>query len=467
MYQQKFVNRKEELTFLEDKYKSSSSELVVVYGRRRVGKTELMLRFLSGKEGIYFLASTEGDRQNIKQFSVTAGKIINDENFGKIEYPDWQSLFESLFGHRTIIELTKKEKFVIIIDEFPFLIQSNRATPSIFQKIWDTAMKRENIMLILLGSAISIMETEVLGYGSPLYGRRTGQWQVQPLDIIHLKDFLTYSNEDLVKTWFVIGGIPEYILKFDAKMSFWENMQNNVLRKGSYLYRDAEFLLSEEFREPKNYMLIFKAIALGSNTLGEICNFTGLDRGMVSKYLDVLARLHILKEDIPVTASTKFRKRLYFISDPYFNFYYRYIYPNRIDLEANRTEEVLELIKKDFSQYNGYMFEDLIRELTAKRFIFNFFPLSKIGRWWHKDREIDLVAVNETTKQILFVECKWKNVSEREAEKIIAGLKEKATFVQWNNESRKSLFGIAAKKIEDKKRLIKNGFAVVDLDDIF
>ncbi|VVB96928.1 Archaea bacterial proteins of uncharacterised function [uncultured archaeon] len=465
MYQQKFINRKEELTFLEDKYKSSSPELIVIYGRRRVGKTELMLKFLKGKEGIYFLASTEGDRQNIKQFSVTTGKTIHDENFGIIEYPDWQSLFESLFKHKIFI--TKKEKFVIIIDEFPFLIQSNRATPSIFQKIWDTGMKNENVMLILLGSAISVMETEVLGHGSPLYGRRTGQWQVQPLDIIHLKNFLPYSNEDLVKTWFVTGGIPEYILKFDARISFWENVHNNVLKKGSYLYRDAEFLLSEEFREPKNYMLIFKAIALGNNTLGEICNFTGLDRGMVSKYLDVLTRLHILEEDSPATASAKFRKRFYFISDSYFNFYYRYIYPNRIDLEANRTEEVLELIKKDFSQYGGYMFENLIRELTVKRFIFNHFPLSKIGRWWHKDREIDLVAINETTKQILFVECKWKNVSEREAGKIIAGLKEKAAFVPWNNDSRKELFGIAAKKIEGKKKLIKNGFAVIDLDDIF
>ncbi len=465
MYQQKFINRKEELTFLEDKYRSSSPELIVIYGRRRVGKTELMLRFLKGKEGIYFLASTEGDRQNIKQFSVTAGKTIHDENFGKIEYYDWQSLFESLFKHKIFI--TKKEKFVIIIDEFPFLIHSNRAIPSIFQKIWDTGMKNENVMLVLLGSAISVMETEVLGHGSPLYGRRTGQWQVQPLDIIHMKDFLPYSNEDLVKTWFVTGGIPEYILKFDAGISFWENVRNNVLKKGSYLYRDAEFLLSEEFREPKNYMLIFKAIALGSNTLGEICNFTGLDRGMVSKYLDVLTRLHILEEDIPVTASTKFRKRLYFISDSYFNFYYRYIYPNRIDLEANRTEEVLELIKKDFSQYGGYIFENLIRELTVKRFIFNHFPLSRIGRWWHKEREIDLVALNETTKQILFVECKWKNVSEREAGKIIVGLKEKAAFVQWNNDSREELFGIAAKKIEGKKRLIKNGFAVIDLDDIF
>ncbi|VVB85133.1 Archaea bacterial proteins of uncharacterised function [uncultured archaeon] len=465
MSQQKFVNREEELTFLEDRYKSDSPELIIIYGRRRVGKTELMLRFLEEKEGIYFLASTEGDRQNIKQFSVTAGKTIHDENFGKIEYPDWQSLFESLFRHKTLT--ARKEKVIIIIDEFPFLIQNNKATPSIFQKIWDTAMKQENVMLILLGSAMSIMETEVLGYKSPLYGRRTGQWQVQRLDIIHLKEFLPYSNEELVKTWFVTGGIPEYILKFDARMSFWENILNNVLKKGSYLYRDAEFLLSEEFREPKNYMLIFKAIALGCNTLGEICNFTGLDRGMVSKYLDVLTRLHILKEEIPVTASTKFRKRLYFISDPYFNFYYRYIYPNRIDLEANRTGEVLELIKEDFSRYSGYMYEGLIRELTAKRLIFNPFPLSKIGKWWHKDREIDLVAVNETTKQILFVECKWKNVPEREARKIIDGLKEKAAFVQWNNESRKSLFGIAAKKIENKKRLIKEGFAAVDLDDIF
>ncbi len=397
MSQQNFVNRKTELQFLETRYKSKSSEFIVIYGRRRVGKTELMLKFLENKKGMYFLASTEGDRQNIKDFSKIVGKIIDDDNFSKVEFSGWHSLFETLFKHKTFCELIEHKKFIIIIDEFPFLIQSNKATPSIFQKIWELVMKNENIMLMLSGSAVSVMESEVLGHKSPLYGRRTGQWQVQALDFKHVKDFLPYNTEDLINTWFVVGGIPEYLLKFDADLTFWENVLDNVITKGTYLFEETDFLLNEEFREPKNYKLIFKGIALGYNTLGEICNYTGLDKSMVSKYLNVLCRMRILRDEMPVTASSKFKKRLYFMEEPYFNFWFRYVYPNRIDLEANRNEQVLELIKKDFPRYSGHMFEILVMELMTKGTILSDHSFSKIGRWWHKDAEIDIVGLNENT----------------------------------------------------------------------
>lgn len=467
MYQQKFVNRESELNFLESKYKSNSSEFIVIYGRRRVGKTELMLRFMGNKEGVYFLASTEGDRQNIKEFSGIMGKIINDENLGEIEFSRWHPLFETLFKHRTFSDLIKNEKFIIIIDEFPFLIHSNRDIPSVFQKIWELTMKKENVMLVLSGSAVSVMESVVLGYKSPLYGRRTGQWLLQPLDFRCMKEFLPYSTEDLIKTWFVAGGIPEYILKFDPGLTFWDNVLNNVIKKGSYLSGEVEFLLNAEFREPKNYKLIFKAIALGYNTLGEICNYTGLDKSMVSKYLDVLNRLHILKEDAPVTASSKFKRRLYFIREPYFNFWFRYVYPNRIDLEANRNEEVLNAIKKDFSEYGGHMFEFFVTELIANKQILADFSFSKIGRWWHKDTEIDIVGLNEDTMEILFIECKWKNLSERKAAQVLNELQEKSRVVQWHNDARNEHFGIVAKKVEGKEAIRAEGFIAFDLDDFW
>ncbi|MFV9630121.1 MAG: AAA family ATPase [Methanosarcinales archaeon] len=194
MYQQKFVNRENELNFLESRYNSNSPEFIVIYGRKRVGKTELMLKFLENKQGIYFLASTEGDKQNIRDLSSCLGTAINDENFGEIEFSGWQSLFETLFKHRTFHELVTKEKFVIIIDEFPFLIYNNRSIPSIFQKMWELDLKHENVMLILSGSAVSVMESEVLGYKSPLYGRRTGQWQVHSLDFIPSQSHISTSG---------------------------------------------------------------------------------------------------------------------------------------------------------------------------------------------------------------------------------------------------------------------------------
>jgi AAA+ ATPase superfamily predicted ATPase len=298
MYQRKFINRKDELNFLQSRYTTESPEFIVIYGRRRVGKTELILKFMENKKGLYYLASKEGDRSNIKDFSYRISRIIDDENFKKIEFPDWITIFESLFRHKRFIEQATTEKIVIVIDEFPYLVHSNRAISSVFQKIWELNMKNENVMLILSGSSVSVMESEVLGYKSPLYGRRTGQWQVQPLDLKYLNDFLPYSKKDLMMTWFIVGGVPEYLLKFDAKLTLWDNVQNNVIKKGTYLSEEIEYLLNEEFKEPKNYKLIFKAIALGYNRLGEICNYTGLDKSMVSKYL-FLVPIHLSKPDRP------------------------------------------------------------------------------------------------------------------------------------------------------------------------
>lgn len=465
MSQQKFVDRKEELGFLEERYKTDSSEFIVLYGRRRVGKTELLLKFLENKKGVYLLASTEGDRQNIKDFSKVVGRFIGDENLGTLEFDSWQSFFETLFKHKAFDAMLKKEKIAIIIDEFPFLIQSNKDIPSIFHKIWELIMKNENIMLVLSGSSVAVMESEVLDKKSPLYGRRTGQWQLQPLHFSYLKEFLPYSLEELAMVWYVTGGIPAYLPKFSPKQSFWENIQNAVLKKGTYLYTEAELLLNDEFREPKNYKLIFKAIALGCHTLGEICNNTGLDKSMVSKYLDVLKGLHIVREEIPVTASRKFKRRLYLICDPYFNFWFRYVYPNRIDLEAGRSEEITALIKKDFSNYAGPMFEVLVDELIRTKYVLKQFSFTEIGRWWHGGEEIDIVALNETAKEIAFVECKWQSLSHKEAEKVLFYLQEKSKHVDWNIGKRKEYFAIFAKKIEGKETLRKSGYIIWDLDD--
>ncbi|MCK5659929.1 MAG: DUF234 domain-containing protein [Methanosarcinales archaeon] len=186
---------------------------------------------------------------------------------------------------------------------------------------------------------------------------------------------------------------------------------------------------------------------------------------MVSKYLDVLIKLHILTDERPVTASSKFKRRLYFITDPYFNFWFRYVYPNRIDLEANRNEEVLELIKTDFSRYCGHMFETLTRELILNRHILSNLSFTKIGRWWHKDNEIDIVCLNDDTKDIVFVECKWKNLTQKTAAKLLTQLQEKSTAVQWNNDTRTNHFGLVAKNIEGKDILRQKGFVVFDLND--
>jgi len=447
---QHFIDRKEELEFIERRYKSKKAEFIVLYGRRRIGKTELILKILESKKGIYFLASKEGDRENIRNFSAEAAKFLGDKTFADAEFKDWFSLFKFLVDNVSFNRILKYEKIIIAIDEFPFLIHSNKSIPSIFQRIWELIFRHKNIMLILSGSAVSVMESDVISPKSPLYGRRTGEWQVQPINFHYLKDFLpSYSTEDLMNVWFVVGGVPEYLWKFESDKPFFQNIKDNILMKGTYLYREAEVLLNEEFREPKNYKLIFKALSLGYNTLGGICNYTGLDKSMVSKYLDVLDKLKMINEELPITASKKSKKRVYSTSDPYFHFWFRYVYPNRIDLEAIRYEEVTRLIKHDFSLYAGRMFEKLIEHLIRNKILLSNFSFERIGRWWHKDKEIDIVALDEETKKILFCECKWRN--NVNAENIFEELKEKAKYVEWNNDRREEYFAVFAKSFKHSK----------------
>jgi len=451
---QQFVNREKELEILEREYSSKFPSFVIIYGRRRIGKSELILKFIEGKEAIYYVCSTEGDRANIEELKKNFAEFLMDENFASIKFENWYSLFSSLVSHKNF---SRKRKIILVLDEFPYLILSNPNIPSIFQKIWDNILRKENIMLILCGSYISVMERKVINKKSPLYGRRTASFLLDHLDFVELKKFLpNYSTEDLINSWSVVGGVPAYLQKFDANLDFWENVKNNIA-KGSYLYEEAEILLRDEFREPKNYKLILKAISFGYRTLGKICNFTYLDKSMVSKYLDILKEVKIVQERVPVTEKKRFKGRLYEIVDPYFNFWFRFVYPNKIDLEAHREDIIIENIKQEFRQYVAEMFEILIENLIRKRYLLRDLIFTKIGKQWGKiankpkgenTYEIDLVGLNEKTKEILFGECKWKE--KVNPKKILEELVEKAQYVQWHNRERKESFAIFAKSFSKK-----------------
>ena len=444
---QLFINREAELAFLEERHRSRKAELVVLSGRRRVGKTALVVRFLEHKHGLYFLASQEGNRENVRAFAVEAARLLGDAGFARAEYRDWEAVFGALLQHRRFSELEKAGEGGVEVDEFPFLIHGSPAIPSVFQRIWELLLKERNVMLVLLGSAIGVMEEKVLGPSSPLYGRRTGDWVVQPLAFAEARKFFPGAPlEEAMRIWFVLGGIPQYLLQFDQRLPLFGNIEAHVLRKGEYLYREAEVLLREEFREPRNYVLLMKAIAQGAATAGDLCNAAGMDKGMVSKYLDVLRTLRFIREELPVGSSRKFKRRWYAVADPYFAFWLRYVHPNRTDLEALRQKEVLASIKKDFPAYAGGMFERLVEELvrTGRLKI----PFTELGRWWHKDVEIDLVTLDERTGSALFCECKWQERVDAEA--LLAQLKEKAKAMPWRAGRRREGFALFAKSFKNR-----------------
>ena len=413
MSQQKFVNRVEELEILERSYSSNNASLFILYGRRRVGKTELINKFIQNR-GVYFLATTEGDRENINNFKSVISKYLEDVSILKASFDNWHSFFSVLVSSSSFRTKSKESKIIIAIDEFPYLIEANRAIPSVFQKIYDTLLKKMNVMLILSGSSISIMENEVLSYRSPLYGRRTGQLKLKPLKFRYLAQFLEYEFEDLCRTYFVFGGIPEYLLKLDPEVGFWENVSGKILSKGSPLYEEAEFLLRTEFREPRNYMLILRSISYGNHKLAEICDYTGLDKSMVSKYLDVLMSVGLVISEKPFGASEKFKRRLYWITDQYLKFWFRYVLPHKSEIESSHNGGVLESIKADFPTFAGEQFENLMKELILEGILGR--PFDTVSRWWGRNgsgkkgrdvEEIDIVAHSEIRRELLFAECKW------------------------------------------------------------
>lgn len=438
MSQHKFIDRKEELEMLGYDHSRNDSSLFIIYGRRRVGKTELINQFI-GKNGIYFLSTDEGDIQNIKDFQKVISNFLNDDSINNGVYNDFYSFLSMLANNVSFKDYVSRKKLIIAIDEFPYLIEGNRSIPSVFQKIYDLLLKNMNVMLILSGSFITMMENNVLSYKSPLYGRRSGQIKLKPIKFRYIKEFINYNFTDLCKIYFILGGIPEYLLKMDNKLTFDENILHNIINKSSTLYNEAEFLLRTELRETRNYMLILRSIAGGYRTVGEINSYTNMDKSMVSKYIDILLSLELISYEIPFGETEKFRKRLYYINDNYLKFWFRYILPNRTGIENSNYLEVARKIENDFSQFAGEQFEYLMRELIMDGILGRTF--TTVSRWWGKVgnntgkniEEIDIVAYSDTRDEILFCECKWTN--KKVSYKIIEELIRKSKWLlnKYNN----------------------------------
>ncbi len=439
----KFVNRKDELEFLEKKYRSEEAELIIIYGRRRVGKTELLTRFLEGKRGIYFLGRLESKIETFRRINSLFIEHFKDLSLTKYPLSTWEDVFNYLAER-------SEKRLVFVIDEFPFIAEKFPEIISILQELWDFRLKRTKIMLVLCGSSIGMMEKYTLSHRSPLYGRRTGQWKVEKIRVKHLREFFPkYSMEDLILVYSCIDTIPGYLTRFSPEKSVWKNIEEKILSKGEFLYEEVEILLREEFRDPSNYLSILSSIAGGSTTFNEIYNTTKLDKSLLSKYLYVLEELNVIGKEFPVTHSFKSTMRgkgaHYSLKDNFFDFYLRFVYPNKQQLESGLSGAVLKEIKEKINPYLGRKFEDFVLEVFHD---VSIFPFTKIGRWWYRDREIDVVALNERTKEILFAECKWK--SRVNAEKVCEELVEKAEHVQWHNDKRKEYLTVFAKNFSKR-----------------
>lgn len=468
IFMNRFINRSNELGFLERKFNTPGPQFIVLYGRRRVGKTELIKQFSKNKNALYLLADKRGTLLNLERFADKAAEHFNEvpprvENF--------YDLFKYIFHHVTT------EKYIISIDEFSYLMERDDTISSVFQVIWDEDLSNKNIMLILCGSSISMMVEGALTQSSPLYGRRTGQWKLESLKSYQIQEF--YKGIDIersIEFYSVLGGIPLYLLEFDPEKNVFENIQEHVLTKGEILYEEAETLLKEELKEYYLYVSIFEAIAKGKTRLVEISDYSKISQKDLPKFVSTLMKLELIGKEHPITEKETSKKTRYFIKDNFFRFYFKYIYPNKTELESGKIDTIISRIKTDFESFVGFEFENIARDFLLKPDTIEKLPFSinKIGRQWGKIKgapkgkntyEIDIVAMEETRNQILFVECKWKTLSMNSAFHLLNKLEDTSNFIQWDHDVNKGYFCLIAKRIEGKAALRNKGYLVFDLDD--
>ncbi|MBI4653102.1 ATP-binding protein [Candidatus Kuenenbacteria bacterium] len=324
-------------------------------------------------------------------------------------------------------------------------MEGNNAVSSIFQKGWDQYLKNTKIFLILSGSSMAMMESEALLYKSPLYGRRTGQLLLKSMQFKDAhKFFPKKSFSEFLEIFAIAGGTPAYLVEIDANKSLMENIKTKVFPPTEYLHNEIEFILKEELREPKNYLAILRAISWGKRKLGEIINYTGLEKNIIAKYLIILDRLQIVEREVPVTDENpdKGRKGLYQINDNFVRFWFQYIYPYKSDLEIGRYGEVLRKYNKSFQILTSVAYKQACRQLLPD-ILFKHSRLEKVGKWWDRNEEIDIVGINEETKEIFFGECKWSN--KLVGVNIYENLKRKAKLVDWYKDKRKENFILFSK----------------------
>ena len=434
----KFINRQSELDALKSKWNEKNSQFIVVYGKRRVGKTELLKQFMKNKRGIYFLADKRTLKEQLKELGRIIGEYFNEPFIHSHGFNDWLEVFQYL--HRMITG-----QFVFIVDEYPYLVNVDKATSSVFQKGWEQYLKNTNIFFILCGSSISMMESETLLYESPLYGRRTSQILLNPLSFKQSQQFFhSMSFEKFLKIYTITDGMPAYLLQFDSELSIEENIKKKIFPTTEFLHNEVEFMLKEELREPQNYLSILKAIAWGQTKFGEISNETGLKKNVLMKYLGTLEKLQLIKKDVPVTEKNphKSRRGLYRVSDNFLKFWFQYIFPYKSDLEIKQYDEVLRKLKESFQILEASAYENVCRELLWE-FRYTIFPFERVGKWWERDKEIDIVAISQKTDGILFGECKWSG--KPVGTNIYRDLKKKASSVQWGKGKRKEYFILFSK----------------------
>ena len=404
-----FIGREREMATLNHLYQSDKFEFVVIYGRRRVGKTALINQFIQDKEAIYYMGVESNSKQNLENFSKNIMEYkVNIQV--DTSFLSFQAALEYVF------QLAEKERLVLAIDEYPYVARSSESFASTIQLLIDKYKDHSKLMLILCGSSMSYMEDHVLSYKAPLYGRRTAQMKIQPFDFFDTcQYFCNFSDEDRALVYGMVGGTPQYLLQMDDRLTIEENMKNTFLNPNSFLFEEPENLLKQEVREPALYNAIITAIATGSSRVAEISTKVGEQSSVCTNYLKNLMALGLIQKETPYGEKTS-RKSIYSINDNMFRFWYRFIPENNSIIVRGATNLAYKRIEPHLSDYMGKVFEEICKQYLWKLLLDGNCPIefNDLGRWWgtnpstHNQEEIDIMG-EQDKNTALFGECKWTN----------------------------------------------------------
>ena len=404
-----FIGRQRELKRLNELYESGKFECAVVYGRRRVGKTTLINEFIKGKKAIYFTALESTSQENLESFSrciMHMGMGIESD----VVFSHYQAALDALN------DAAKTERVVMVIDEYPYLADAYRGFSSLLQAQIDSKYKDSQLMLILCGSSMSFMENQVLGYQSPLYGRRTAQFKIEPFTFFEARGFHSrFAMHDAAVIYGVTGGVPLYLELMDDRLSVEENIKRNFFDPNAFLFEEPTNLLKQEVRDPANYNAIIRAVATGATRNAEIASKVGLETSAVANYLSSLIALGIVRKETPITETAQ-RKTIYTIADSMFRFWYRFIQGNAALAQSGMADRLWQIVEPQIPVFMGSVFEEICKQWLWRENAAGRLPVSfvKLGRWWGNDpvrkqeAEIDILALDDGDAA-LFAECKWTN----------------------------------------------------------
>lgn len=407
-----FYCREQELNKLNKRYNDGKFECVVIYGRRRVGKTALINEFCKDKPAIMFSALNSTSSENLEALSKSIYQYKNPDSTGEAApiYPDYDAALQE------ITKLAESERLIFVIDEYPYLAKAEKSISSRLQHIIDHIWQQGKLFVILCGSSMSFMEYQVLGYESPLYGRRTAQFKIQSLtykEIVAFNPKLTAEQQSLI--YGITGGIPHYINKLNVADSIDTALLENLFDSSGYLFEEPENLLKQELREPAVYNSIITAIAGGASRANEISTKVGIESAKCAKYINVLLDLGILKRETPITEKEG-KKTIYSIGDNFFRFWYRFVPRNMTAIQTGRITQLYDkAVKKHLSDYMGLVFEQMCRE-----YLLNYaddlpIDISDAAQWWgtdsktKKEIQIDIVGTPAEGKEYIIGSCKYRN----------------------------------------------------------